>query len=66
MADPGFPMGGMHPLGGHGPLMWALFGENVCKKERIGSHRGGHAPGTPPRSANVNESFFFQPHSGIL
>ena len=30
--------GGMHPLGGHGPLTWALFGENVCENERIGSH----------------------------
>ena len=39
--------GGVHPLGGRGPLMWALFIENVCEKERIGSHRGacaGHAP----------------------
>ena len=46
VADPGFPMGGG---GGHGPLMWALFGKN----ERIGSHRG-HAPHMPPRSANAN------------
>ena len=28
-----------------------LFGENVCKNERIGSHKG-RAPDTPPRSAN--------------
>ena len=48
VADPGFPMGGHAPIkGGHGPLTWALFSENVCKNERIGSHRG-HAPGTPP------------------
>ena len=47
MADPGFPMGGVHPLGGRGPPTWALFSENVCKNERIGSH-GGRAPGTPP------------------
>ena len=41
------PLGGhVDPLGRHGPPMWALFGENVCKKERIGFH-GGHAPGTP-------------------
>ena len=35
--------------------MWVLFGENVCKNERIGSHRGWHAPSTPPppRSANA-------------
>ena len=38
-------------MGGCGPPTWALFGENVCKNERIGSHRG-RAPGTPPRSAN--------------
>ena len=39
--------GGVHPLGGRGPLTWALFGENVCENQRIGSHRGvcaGHAP----------------------
>ena len=54
VADPGFPVGGgVHPLGGHGPLMRALFSENVCETERIGSHRGWRAPGTPPlRSAN--------------
>ena len=23
-----------------GPPTWALFGENVCENERIGSHRG--------------------------
>ena len=50
MADPGFPVGGAGraPIrGGCGPPTWALFGENVCKNERIGSHRG-RAPGTPP------------------
>ena len=54
MADPGFPVGGgVHPLGGHGPLMWALFGENVCENERIGSRCGGGVcPACPPRSAN--------------
>ena len=26
---------------GRGPPMWALFGENVCENERIGSHGGG-------------------------
>ena len=33
--------GGVHSLGGRGPPMWPLFDENVCKNERIGSHRGG-------------------------
>ena len=46
-------VGGVHPLGGRGPPTWALFGENVCENERIGSHRG-RAPGTPPRSANAD------------
>ena len=36
-ADPGFPIGGVDPFcRGGGPLMWALFGENVCENERIG------------------------------
>ena len=60
MADPGLPVGGVHPLGGRGPPTWALFSENVCKNERIGSHRGWHAPGMPPRSANVIDSTGFQ------
>ena len=39
VADPGFPVGGRAPIRGeHGPPTWALFGENVCKNERIGSH----------------------------
>ena len=56
VADPGFPIeggGGMHPLGGCGPPMWALFSKNVCKNERIGSHKGGMCQACPPRSANV-------------
>ena len=43
VADPGFPVGG----GGHGPPTRVLFGENVCKNERIGSRRGERAPGMP-------------------
>ena len=42
VVDPGFP------IGGHGPPTQALFGENVCENERIGSHSGWRAPGTPP------------------
>ena len=30
--------------GGRGTLTWALFGENICENERIGSHEGGRAP----------------------
>ena len=49
VADPGFPVGGgMDPLGGgHGPLMRVLFGKNVCKNERIGSHKGACTPHAP-------------------
>ena len=48
VADPGFPIGGHAPVrGGHGPPTWALFGENVCENERIGSHRGACAGRAP-------------------
>ena len=58
VADPGFPVGGRAPVGGGCgvDLRCRQFGENVYKNERIGSHRGWHAPGTPPpppRSANA-------------
>ena len=46
MTDPGFPVGGVDPLRGRGPPMQALFGENVCKNEKIG-HVRWHAP--PPQ-----------------
>ena len=52
-----FPWGGVHPLGGHGPPTWALFGENVCENERIGSHRGactGHSPLDLPMQYEVS------------
>ena len=49
VADPGFPVGGgLDLLGGCGPPMQALFGENVCENKRIGSRRGWCAPGMPP------------------
>ena len=47
VVDPGFPMRGWTHWGGHGPLTQVLFGKNVCKNKRIGSHRGAcarHAP----------------------
>ena len=40
------------PIGGCGPPMRVLFGENVCKNERIGSHRGWHLPSRPPIFTN--------------
>ena len=55
VADPGFPVGGVHPLGGHGPPTWALFGVNVCENERIGSHRGWRARGTPPPPPQIRQ-----------
>ena len=48
VADPGFPVGVRGPIrGGCGSPMRALFGENVCKNERIGSQRGVCARYTP-------------------
>ena len=47
VADPGFPVGGMYPLG-CGPPMRAFFGQNVCENARIGFHRGRHAPDMSP------------------
>ena len=49
VVDPGFPVGGRAPVGGggRGPPTWALFGENVCENERIGSQKGG-VPGARP------------------
>ena len=40
--------GCVDPLRGCEPLTWALFGENVCKNERIGSRRGTCARYVPP------------------
>ena len=55
-----FPSGGRRAVGGCRPLMWALFGKNVCKNERIGScwwwcwwGGGGRTPASPPGSANA-------------
>ena len=50
--DPGFSVGGgawAHFGGGFWPPTWALFSENLCKNERIGSCRGGACAGTPPQ-----------------
>ena len=40
VVDPGFPTGGVGPLGVRRPPTQVLFGENVCENERIGSRRG--------------------------
>ena len=34
VADPGFPVGGRQPIGGHQPPTHTLFGKNVCENER--------------------------------
>ena len=52
--------GDMHPLGGCGPPMQVLFGENVCKNERTGSlwrTCAGHGPLDPPMLCILNQSF---------
>ena len=53
MADPGFPVGGVDPLGGCEPPTRVLFGQNVCENKRIGSSSGACAGHDPPRSANA-------------
>ena len=46
--DPGFSVGGKWThFGGFWPPTWALFSENVCENERIGSCRG-RIPVRPP------------------
>ena len=59
MEDPGFSVVGLHPLGGRGPLTWALFGENVCENKRIGSHRG-RAQGTPPLDPPMHNKCLYE------
>ena len=49
MADPGFPVGGVDPLGGAWTLTWVLYGKNVCENERIGSHSVGGGGMNPAR-----------------
>ena len=46
--DPGFPIGGGANPSWRGcqPLTHVLFGENICKNERIWSCWGGHVPET--------------------
>ena len=54
--------------GGHGPPMWALFGENVCENGRIGCHRGGMHRARPPppqiRQCILIYLFFAYIHKG--
>ena len=42
---------------GRRPLMWVIFGDNVCENKRIGSRLEGALP-TPPRSTNDNYFLF--------
>ena len=58
MADPGFPVGGRQAIGGHQPLTWVFFGENICKNERIGSCWGRPLV-APPGSANADTQHKF-------
>ena len=41
-------------MGGHGPPMQVLFGENICENERIGPCRGCALVNFVCRSANDN------------
>ena len=50
-ADPGFPIG--EGGGWRRPPMWALFSENVCENERIGSCWGGAPAASPLGSATA-------------
>ena len=45
VADPGFPVGGMHPLGGHGPPTWAV--KMYVKMKELGPIGGGVRPARP-------------------
>ena len=36
MADLGFPVGGVDPLGGHGPLVQVLFAKMYAKMKELG------------------------------
>ena len=45
--------GGYQAIGGS-TLMQVLFGKNVCKNERIGSHWGGHMLAALPGSTNAS------------
>ena len=52
VADPGFPVGGMHPLGGGMDLQRGHFLVKMYAKMKELGPIGGRAPDTPPRSAN--------------
>ena len=60
VADPGFPVGGGRVELVRGTLTpeAVTFRKFVCQNERIWTLGGGHAPGTPPRSANEHNYKF--------
>ena len=47
VADPGFPVGGVDLAGGRGLPRRLHFVKFECRNKRIGSLRGGRAPGAP-------------------
>ena len=56
VADPGFPVGGVHLLGDV-DLRRRHFLPKMHVKMKELDPIGGHVPGTPPRSANVSAQF---------
>ena len=54
-----FPLGGRRVIGGHQPLMWVLFGKNVCENERIGSPWGGTHRQRPPLDPPMNRDVVY-------
>ena len=51
VADPGFPVGGVDPLGGHGPRHGCLLPKMYAKTKELGPV-GGVCRARPARSAN--------------
>ena len=54
VVDPGFPVGGVDPLGGMDLQCWCFLVKIYAKMKELGPI-GGCAPGMPLRSANAKE-----------